>query len=194
MEKIRKSFLRSSVMMLSLVAVMALSTSVAEAQECLARAQGATTTRAEGMTEAVGGVEILCRARPAEDFGFGVVIPEEVTLSIELNTAVTNDEGENDEVAGLTYTGANGTGSPTLGGAEDYEWLVTDGEEREVLSDDGMTISWTLETGGGALNFTSNATTVTVGGIMANAAALGDGGEVNAGGSCQRRGGSHRFA
>ncbi len=55
MEKIRKSFLRSSVMMLSLLAVMALSSSVAYAQRCEARAATGTnavaTVRAEGMTE-----------------------------------------------------------------------------------------------------------------------------------------------
>ena len=125
MEKIRKSVFRSGIVMLSLLAAIVLSSSVAYAQECLARAQGATTARAEGITEAVGGVELLCRARPEADFGFGVEIPDEVTLSIELNTPVTNGEGEDDEVDGLTYTGANGTGTPSLGNIVNYEADMT---------------------------------------------------------------------
>ena len=177
MAKIRKAVFRSGIVMLSLVAAIVLSSSVAYAQECIARAQGATTARAEGITEVVGGVELLCRAVPADDFAFGVVIPETVTLSIELNTAITNDEGEFDEVNGLMYTGANGTGTSTLGGASDYERDMDD-DEREVLSSDGTTISWELASS--ALSFGTQAETVTVVGIMANASALGDGAEVTA--------------
>ena len=162
--------------MLSLLAAIVLSGSVAYAQECKARAQGATTARAEGMTEAVGGVELLCRAVPEEDFAFGVVIPDEVTLSIELNTPITNGEGLNDEVDGLTYTGPNGAGAPSLGNADDYQ-AAADDDEREVLSPDGMTISWKLTSAD--LSFGA-AQTVTIGGIMANAAALGAGTNVSA--------------
>ncbi len=183
MAKIRKAVFRNGIVMLSLLAAIVVGSSVAYAQECLARAQGATTARAEGMTEAVGGVEILCRARPAETFGFGVEIPDEITLSIELNTAVTNGEGENDEVAGLTYMGVNGMGIPSLGNVVAYEADMDNANEREVLSSDGMTISWKLNTsvtGADNISIVEVATTVTVGGIMANASALGDGSEVTA--------------
>ena len=143
MAKIRKAIFRNGIVMLSLLAAIVVGSSVAYAQECLARAQGATMARAEGMTEAVGGVEILCRARPEADFGFGVDIPGEVTLSIQLNTTITNDDGMFDEVDGLTYMGPNGAGIVTLGIDTDY-MAAADGDKREVLSSDGTMISWTL--------------------------------------------------
>ena len=59
MTKTYKSVLKSSLVMLVLFAVAG--SGVAQAQECLARANAATTARAEGVTEAVGGIELLCR-------------------------------------------------------------------------------------------------------------------------------------
>ena len=64
---------------------------MAQAQECIARASSRPMARATGITEAVGGIELLCRLTPAGDFGFGGVILPVTTLSIELNTQVTND-------------------------------------------------------------------------------------------------------
>ena len=82
--KTYKAVLKSSLVMLVLFAVAG--SGVAQAQECIARADDATTARAEGITEAVGGVELRCRT--PEGFGFGV--PTNTTISIELNTQVTN--------------------------------------------------------------------------------------------------------
>ena len=70
LKKIQKAVLRSSVVILSLFAVTVAGSGVAQAQECIARANDATTARAEGITEVVGGVELLCRS--PEGFGFGV--------------------------------------------------------------------------------------------------------------------------
>ena len=66
MAKIRKSVFRSGIVMLSLLAAIVLSSSVAYAQDCRARASGANTVRAEGMTEAVGGIELSCRATESQ--------------------------------------------------------------------------------------------------------------------------------
>ena len=109
----KTSVLKSSLVMLVLFAVAG--SGVAQAQECIARASSGNTVRAEGITEVVGGVELLCRQSP--DFGFG--IPDEITLSIELNTSVTNAfamDMEDDRVlADLDYSGIGGQGAPTLG-------------------------------------------------------------------------------
>ena len=57
------------------------------------------------------------------------------------------------------------------------------GMGKEVLSDDGTTITWTIPTTGtGSITFTSNdaGETVTIGGIIANAYMVGDGNDVTA--------------
>ena len=84
MTKTYKSVLKSSLVMLVLFAVAG--SGVAQAQQCIARATGATTARAEGITEAVGSIELLCGTPPG--FGFGVA--DVIKISIELNTQVTN--------------------------------------------------------------------------------------------------------
>ena len=58
MAKIRKAVFRSGIVMLSLLAAIVLSSSVAYAQECKAQVQVAPTVRAEGMTEAIGDIEL----------------------------------------------------------------------------------------------------------------------------------------
>ena len=175
MAKIRKAVFRSGIVMLSLLAAVVLSSSVAQAQECFAFQSSPTTVRAEGMTEAVGGIQLQCRAQ--EVFG-QPPIGDEAVISIQLNTDITNPTNadniitaDGDGMYGLTY------GNPTLGNAGDYT-----GDGKEVLSD-GNTITWTIPTSGdGSITFPTSATgeTVTIGGIIANAAALGDGGEITA--------------
>ena len=168
MKKTHKSVLKSSLVMLVLFAVAG--SGVAQAQECIARADDATTARAEGITEAVGGVELLCRT--PEGFGFGV--PTNTTISIELNTQVTNVITNDRIVAALTYTGEAGMGGPDLGSADDY----TGTDDKEVLSEDGTTITWKILST--SLGFGGTGETVTIAGIRANASMLGDGGEVSA--------------
>ena len=100
MTKNYKAVLKSSLVMLVLFAVAG--SGVAQAQECFAFQSGANTVRAEGMTEAVGSIQLQCRAQT----GFGLPpIGDEAVISIKLNTQITNatnDDG--DTVMGLTYT------------------------------------------------------------------------------------------
>ncbi len=79
---------------------------------------------------------------------------------------------------GLTY------GTPSLGAASHFH-LDYVGEGKEVLSDGDTTITWTIPTDAnedGGINFPNTATgsTVTIGGIMANASMVGDGNDVTA--------------
>ena len=90
--------------MLSLLALAVVSSGVAQAQECFARrASGSpNTVRAEGMTELLGGIELLCNGGG----GTGFAAPEMIEISIELNTSITNPTNDiTDAVMGLTYTG-----------------------------------------------------------------------------------------
>ena len=179
MTKTYKTVLKSSLVMLVLFAVAG--SGVAQAQVCLARANASTTARAEGITEAVGGIELLCHE--PEGFGFGV--PTDTLISIELNTQVTNQITLGDRIiasdgAGampLTYAGMDGMGDPSLGTVSsttnDYR-----GTDKEVLSEDGTTISWKIASS--LLSFGMAGETVTIAGILANASMLADGDEVSA--------------
>ena len=119
-----------------------------------------------------------CRAQEA----FGLPpIGDEVVISITLNTAITNETNDDgDMVMGLTYE----VGDPALGSVDEDDNDYT-GEGKEVLSDGGTTITWTISTdgttdGGIAFPNTVEGSTVTIGGIIANASALGDGEDVTA--------------
>ena len=87
---------------LAVLCLLFMGSGVAQAQECFAFQSGANTVRAEGMTEAVGSIQLQCR----DQGGFGVQpIGDEAVISITLNTQITNatnDDG--DMVMGLTYT------------------------------------------------------------------------------------------
>ena len=170
LKKIQKAVLRSSVVILSLFAVTVAGSGVAQAQECIARASDSTTARAEGITEAVGGVELLCK----EPAGFSFGVPENTTISIELNTQVTNQitsdrivDSENVGASALTYTAV------ALGTDNDYR-----GMDKEVLSEDGTTITWKIASA--VLNFSEDGKAVTIAGILANASMVGDGEDVTA--------------
>ena len=170
MTKTYKSVLKSSLVMLVLFAVAG--SGVAQAQQCIARATGATTARAEGITEAVGSIELLCGTPPG--FGFGVA--DIIKISIELNTQVTNQITITDRIidadaSALTYMG-DGT---VLGGTTAFRG---EGGKKEVLSEDGTTISWEINED--ELEFSADGNSVIIGGIRANASMLGDGGEVTA--------------
>ena len=62
MKKTHKAVLKSSLIMLSLLALVVVSSGVAQAQECFARRVSGSdnTVRAEGMTEPLGGIELKC--------------------------------------------------------------------------------------------------------------------------------------
>ena len=171
MAKIWKAVFRSGIVMMSLLAAIVLSSSVAYAQDCRARASGANTVRAEGMTEAVGAVELSCKA--VEPDAFFPEPDETFTVSIELNTSVTNAAKGDDDgmVMGLTYA----QGSPGLD-SSDETWM---GPDREVL--DGTTIEWKLTYADvGIPGATATPESVIIGGILANASAVGDGEDVTA--------------
>ena len=87
---------------LAVLCLLFMGSGVAQAQECFAFQSGANTVRAEGMTEAVGSIQLQCRA---QDRLWLPPIGKEAVISITLNTQITNatnDEG--DMVMGLTYT------------------------------------------------------------------------------------------
>ena len=115
MTKTYKAVLRSSLVMLSLLALAVVSSGVAQAQTCFARrAVGSpNAVRAEGMTELLGGIELLC-SDESENVGFGP--PDTIEVSIELNTMITNATSDDDVVMGLTYTFP----SPGLGDLADW--------------------------------------------------------------------------
>ena len=121
---------------LAVLCLLFMGSGVAQAQECFAFPIGANTVRAEGITEAVGSIQLQCRAKT----GFGLPsLPAKAVISIKLNTQITNaTDSDGDTVMGLTYK----LGQPGLGtAAADYM-----GEGKEVLSDDGTTITWTIPT------------------------------------------------
>ena len=175
MAKIRKAVFRSGIVMMSLLAAIVAGSSVAQAQDCRARVGDGNTVRAEGMAEMVGSIELRCTT---QDSFFAA--PPEVTLSIELNTQITNktQDDAGNVVMDLTYTdGTDGVDGPDLGKVGDYS-----GADREMLSEDGTTITWKLDTtnNSGGINIGATAQSVFIGGIVANAALVGDGGEVTA--------------
>ena len=151
---------------LAVLCLLFMGSGVAQAQECFAFQSDPTTVRAEGITEAVGSIQLQCR----DQGGFGVQpIGEEAVISIKLNTQITNATDDDDLVQGLTY------GNPTLGNAAAYK-----GDGKEVLSDGGTTITWTIATKNAFFPINMTGSTVTIGGIMANASMVGDGNDVTA--------------
>ena len=81
-EKTHKAVL-STLAMLCLLAFMG--SSVAQAQECIARGKS-VMVRAEGITEAVGTIDLRC-AEPMGVLGFGS--PDVLEITVELNTSIT---------------------------------------------------------------------------------------------------------
>ena len=172
MKEIQKPVRRSSLVILSLFAAAVAGSGVAQAQQCFARRAGGSpnAVRAEGMTELLGGIELLCTGGG----GTGFTPPETTEISIELNTMITNATNDDDVVQGLTYTFPGG--GADLGAEANYE-----GEDREVLSDDGMAITWkipSVDLGIGARNDAGG--TVVIRGIMADASAVGNGEDITA--------------
>ena len=118
-----------------------------------------------------------------EESAFGFNPPDIIEISIELNTAITNaTHATTDAVMGLTYTDVDGDaitdGAGHLGAAGDYT-----GGDNEVLSDDGTAIMWEISSSDLGINDrteANNGGTVTIGGIMADASAVGNGEDITA--------------
>ena len=76
---------------LAVLCLLFMGSGVAQAQECFAFQSDPTTVRAEGKTEAVGGIQLQCRAQE----GFGLPpIGDEAVISITLNTQITNETND----------------------------------------------------------------------------------------------------
>ena len=119
MKKTHKAVLRSSLVMLSLLALAVVSSGVAQAQECIARAATPVgVARAEGITEAVGDhrIEVPGGAPRRDRLGFGS--PAVLVITVELNTRITSEISDTDrEVAGPHIHGPGRWVSPgTTGG------------------------------------------------------------------------------
>ena len=157
---------------LAVLCLLFMGSGVAQAQECFAFQSGANTVRAEGITEEVGKIQLQCRDQ--EVFG-QPPIADEAVISITLNTPITNATNANgDIVMDLKYT----FGTVPLGAEANYT-----GAGKEVLSDGGTTITWTIATNatdGILFPNTPAGSTVTIGGILANASMVGDGNDVTA--------------
>ena len=174
MEKIRKAVFRNGIVMLSLLAAIVAGSSVAQAQECIVRVSGSSiTARAEGITETVGSIDLQCGT------GEGFTPPTTTDISIVLNTQITNkidaDSKFTDTNSSLTFLAVGGAANstPTLNpsgatGTTGY----ADGE----LTEDGNEIEW--EDLG--LTYTDAGAGVNISGILADATAVGDGGDITA--------------
>ena len=178
MTKTHKAVLKSSFVMLVLFAVAG--SGVAQAQECIARATS-VMVRAEGITEAVGTVELACQ----EPSGLGFGSPEVLEITVELNTAITSVIDNERVVAGLTYTEIAGTvlvsGTETAIPATAFSTPAGDDAAAATLSEDGTAITWKIYSATLDLGSTGDdGFQVTIRGIKANASMIGDGEDVTA--------------
>ena len=128
----KNTVLRRGLVMLGL---FALGSGVAQAQECIVRS-GSNTVRAEGITEAVGTIELRCE-EPTGRLGFGS--PDVLEITVELNTRITSLINNDRKVMGLMYTEEAGMSVHP----EDFSAPPGDGEAAE-LSEDGTIITWEI--------------------------------------------------
>lgn len=179
MAKIRKAVFKSGIVMLSLLAAMVLSSSVAYAQRCEAQAAPApnamATVRAEGMTEMIGGIQLRC---VTSDSG-SLFDPTNITISVTLNTPITS-------LTDVGYTafqlGAGGvvTGTPISDDQFDGSAATNEGPMIDE-DEDPNTVTWE-DLDAGELNMATGEEgfDVIITGIRANAYMVGDDGEISA--------------
>ena len=129
------------------------------------------------LTEAVGSIQLQCRA---QDIFGQPPIGDKAVISITLNTQITNaTDDDGDMVMGLTYTdGTDNPGDPALGTPEIIRGRVRKYSRTVAPRSRGLSPPSVSD----GILFPDSATgsTVTIGGIMANASALGDGEDVTA--------------
>ena len=149
------------------VTLLLLGAGSAEAQQCFTRATNLKEVRAEGLTEVVGDVQLVCRppaTTPSGDNVFGGDVPMKFTVALELSSNITNEigdtrtvtEADSTELADADFdaytdkrigvvvrelTAADNTGVYTATGTE-----ATEGLGKGTLSSDGETITWTVYT------------------------------------------------
>ncbi|MXW62145.1 MAG: hypothetical protein F4003_10250, partial [Acidimicrobiaceae bacterium] len=197
------------------VALLLLGSGSADAQTCFTQVQGANTVRAEGLTEVVGNVRVLCRqpavAASENPFGGGLA-PLKFTLALELNTRITNEINNTRVVQLRTVSAAASGGNPAVtanhytdggislaaqenaaGGLFDAAAttpIALGSSANGKLSDDGTKITWTLysrddpdtaddtEPNVNLESASDTGFTLTISGIRANAAMVGNGEDV----------------
>ena len=195
-------FSRSRVLSTLLVCALAVAGSgVAQAQECIVRAASSNMVRAEGLTEVVGDINLRCRP-PEAGTGFGFeadAVPETFTVTVALNSNITNTINDDREVAvadttamdynahlngGIVLSAVqlNNNNVPSMNDEIDSAAFGA-GE----LSDDGTEIEWTVtahstekDTPAANLGMNQDGFSLTITGIRANAAAVGDGEDITA--------------
>ena len=141
-------------------------------QECIARGNS-VTARAEGITEAVGTVQLRC----AEPTGLGFGSPTLLEITVELNTSITGVIDDDRLVQGLTYTDLDGTDVVET----DFTGPTGEDTAAATLSEDGRTITWKILSDSVDLGTPGDdGFEVTIGGIKANASTVGDGEDVTA--------------
>ena len=191
MTKTHITVLKSSLVMLVLFAVAG--SSVAQAQQCIARAKTVEMVRAEGITEVVGDIEVRCRRPDAgQDFGFEADIPENIQLTVELNTNITNEISDERVVKLEEEARTYSSGGIELEGDELGEdgalttspidnAMFTAGDKDGELTEDGDTLEWEFPSAG--VNFdgaTEEGFNLIIRGIRANASMVGDGEDIMA--------------
>ena len=192
MAKIRKAVFRSSIVMLSLLAAIVLSSSVAYAQQCLATAKS-NTVRAESRTEVVGNINLRCRI-PAAEFGVDSSpldatdadgMPVMSTITVELNADITNEVTAEkvDFAADLSYAegGINlsAVELDAMGALDTGVIAIPDTIEGSL--EDSTTIEW--EIANTTLLLVANnddGFSLTISGIRVDASAVGAGEDVTA--------------
>ena len=194
MAKIRKAVFRSGIVMLSLLAAIVLSSSVAYAQECLATAKS-NTVRAEGRTEVVGDINLRCRI-PEAKFGVDsdpLTGTDMVTITVELNTDITNTvtpaekvalavvDNDGEIVNGYTEGGINVSGvqldmnTGTLGTTD----LAIPTELMGSI-EDGTKIEWEILASVLQLDNAQGGFSLNISGLRVDASAVGAGEDVTA--------------
>ncbi len=137
---------------------------VAEAQQCFARAADVHEVRAEGLTEVVGEVQLVCRipdGTDTDDPFASADVPDKFTVALELSSRITNEINdsrvvttENDPTAdimnysdpGISVTVRELTTAGNDGVYTATGTVATAGLGQGKLSSDGETISWTVYT------------------------------------------------
>ena len=190
MTKNYKAVLKSSLVMLVLFAVAG--SDVAQAQQCIARAKTVEMVRAEGITEVVGDIEVRCRRPDAGvDFGFEADIPEDIQLTVTLNTNITNeisdervvkleDEARTYSSGGIELEGDQlGTDGALTEIPIDSE-MFTAGDMDGELTEDGDSLEWEFPSAGVHFDTGEEGFNLIIRGIRANASLVGDGEDIMA--------------
>ena len=148
------------------LALLVLGAGSAEAQVCFTQAANLTEVRAEGLTEVVGDVRLVCRppadADAANPFS-GAAVPAKFTVMLEMSSNITNEitDGRVVTVASTVAAGTDGFVDPYVdpgisvtavaaatGGvfAAPAAGAAANGLGDGKLSSDGTTITWTVFT------------------------------------------------